>query len=145
MKGNLTRDRCTSIFRSGSCTASSMVEQLTLNQLVEGSSPSRCTRNEKGRSANSVPLLFAGRLLLQAVAMPVEAVAEFVAPANPVIPNRPDREVNNCRNHTCGEDQPEIPGSRVRIPEVRLRAEVEKCRKQLRDCHRYLLSKRSHL
>jgi hypothetical protein len=25
-------------------TASSMVEQLTLNQLVEGSSPSRCTK-----------------------------------------------------------------------------------------------------
>ncbi len=36
------------VFYGAARTASSMVEQLTLNQLVEGSSPSRCTNEQDG-------------------------------------------------------------------------------------------------
>jgi hypothetical protein len=108
-----------------------MVEQLTLNQLVEGSSPSRCTRYEKGRSAISVPFLVHRVSVMKAVP---EGVRMFAA-----VTRHPEAEIHDPGHQGSREDQPEIPGCRIRVPEVGRRAQVEKCGKQLRDCHGYIM------
>src|ERR1700722_3968669 len=100
-------------------TASSMVEQLTLNQLVEGSSPSRCTRYKKGRQM--LPALFSSPL-----GASLKTVPERVIPL-PAMPHRTKAEVDDRGDHGGSEDQPEIARRLVRIPEIRLGSEVEKC------------------
>ena len=108
-----------------------MVEQLTLNQLVEGSSPSRCTRYEKGRSAISVPFLVHRVSVMKAVP---EGVRMFAA-----VTRHPEADVHDPGYQGSREDQPEISGRRIRVPEVGARAEVEKCGKELRECHGYVM------
>jgi hypothetical protein len=96
-----------------------MVEQLTLNQLVEGSSPSRCTRYKKGR--HSCRLFFH-----HPTDASLKTVAEGVIPLA-AMPHRTEGEVYDRGDDGCREDQPEIARRLVRVPEIGLGAEVEKC------------------
>ena len=69
MNGCNGRRRLASVryrFNRGSCTASSMVEQLTLNQLVRGSSPWRCTNFFEGSKRSHRPFIIVTRWLTAA-------------------------------------------------------------------------------
>ena len=51
----------------------------------------------------------------------------------------PEADIHDPGHQGSREDQPEISGRRIGVPEVGGRAEVEKRGKQLRECHGYIM------
>ena len=73
----------------------------------------------------------------------VEAVPEGMGMLT-TVPGRTQAHVDNSGHDGRQEDEPEISGRRIGVPEVGRRAEVEKCGDQLRDCHGYFMPSLSH-